>query len=138
MKDKHPPFVTIYLSTGGWKAVLMVWEKDMRTYLHYQTGMLSYNSPSQAMRYALQWGHDEELDVRLSAKDLSEFNLVDFNADWGSVPCYMCGRQFQPDPVKMQEWGNSGRPYEPTDWECPVCWQASLEEAKDSEPDIDD
>ena len=36
----------------------------------------------------------------------------------GKVKCYMCGRYFTPDPEKFNAWGNSGKDFDPTDWEC--------------------
>lgn len=37
------------------------------------------------------------------------------------IPCFLCGRGFEPDPAQYQQWGNSGLPWEPSEWECPDC-----------------
>ena len=38
-----------------------------------------------------------------------------------TVNCHLCNEPFQPDPEKVDAWGNSGRPFDPTDWECGDC-----------------
>ena len=42
------------------------------------------------------------------------------------MKCYICGEEFVPDPVQVAEWGNSGRDFEPTDWECDDCKKAFM------------
>ena len=37
------------------------------------------------------------------------------------VPCYKCGIEYQPTAEAMRVWAESGRQFEPTDWECPEC-----------------
>ena len=35
------------------------------------------------------------------------------------MKCYVCGEnEFVPDPAQVADQGNSGRDFEPTDWEC--------------------
>lgn len=43
------------------------------------------------------------------------------------VTCYKCGKEFEPDPVKVKEWVDSELPFDPTDWECPACAEAEEE-----------
>lgn len=35
--------------------------------------------------------------------------------------CYMCETEFQADPKVVKLWADSGRSFDPTDWECPEC-----------------
>ena len=37
------------------------------------------------------------------------------------VPCFICDELFTPSTEQYNEWGNSGRSFDPTDWECPDC-----------------
>jgi len=37
------------------------------------------------------------------------------------IPCWMCGKEFEPDSEKLREWAESGRNFDPTDWECSSC-----------------
>jgi hypothetical protein len=37
------------------------------------------------------------------------------------LDCCICGEPFTPDRVKVDAWGMSGEPFEPTDWECGEC-----------------
>lgn len=37
------------------------------------------------------------------------------------VKCYQCGIEFEPEPQRLKEWAESGKNFEPTDWECPNC-----------------
>lgn len=41
-----------------------------------------------------------------------------------TVKCFMCDAEFEPTKEQLDEWGNSGRPFDPTDWECPDCLDA--------------
>lgn len=38
-----------------------------------------------------------------------------------SVRCWKCKTEFEPSPELIKEWAESGRPFEPTDWECGKC-----------------
>ena len=38
------------------------------------------------------------------------------------VTCFMCGAKFEPRPEKLKEWAESGRDFDPTDWECKTCY----------------
>ena len=38
------------------------------------------------------------------------------------VECFMCGAKFEPRPEKLKEWAESGRDFDPTDWECKSCY----------------
>ena len=37
------------------------------------------------------------------------------------VNCCICNRSFEPDPARLKAWAESGRSFDPTDWECPDC-----------------
>lgn len=58
------------------------------------------------------------------------------------VPCFICGRYFQPDPGQMMAWGNSGLPWDPTEWECLDCieeqeaWYDKLQTEAEAEDDL--
>lgn len=41
-----------------------------------------------------------------------------------SALCVHCGELYTPDKEQVDEWANSGRAYDPTDWECPDCLAA--------------
>lgn len=34
------------------------------------------------------------------------------------ISCWICGEIFQPDPEQLRVWAESGKPFDPTDWEC--------------------
>ena len=58
----------------------------------------------------------------------------------GAIKCYKCGREFVPDRAKLDAWANSGRPFDPTDWECEYCSQMETfgtYEAPESEDEVD-
>lgn len=38
--------------------------------------------------------------------------------------CYQCDTEFYPDPATLRRWAESGRPFDPTDWECEACRRA--------------
>jgi hypothetical protein len=38
-----------------------------------------------------------------------------------TINCHICNRPYEPDPDKVQAWADSGRRFEPTDWECEEC-----------------
>ena len=42
------------------------------------------------------------------------------------IPCWMCGKEFEPDREKLREWAESGRNFDPTDWECSFCSSLTL------------
>lgn len=37
------------------------------------------------------------------------------------IECYLCGEMFEPSPEKIKAWAESGRDFDPTDWECGQC-----------------
>lgn len=37
------------------------------------------------------------------------------------MPCYVCEQLFVPDANQMKAWAESGRPFDPLDWECGDC-----------------
>ena len=43
------------------------------------------------------------------------------------VNCYTCDRPFEPDPVRLKAWAESGHPFDPTDWQCQACQEAEAE-----------
>ena len=38
-----------------------------------------------------------------------------------TVNCHLCNEPFEADPEQVDAWGNSGQPFDPTDWECEAC-----------------
>jgi hypothetical protein len=42
-----------------------------------------------------------------------------------TVKCYQCGTEFQPPAEKLKAWAESGRSFDPTDWECERCRNVS-------------
>jgi hypothetical protein len=42
------------------------------------------------------------------------------------VTCWMCGKEFEPDRERLREWAESGRNFDPTDWECSACSNLTL------------
>ena len=56
------------------------------------------------------------------------------------VECFMCGAKFEPRPEKLKEWAESGRDFDPTDWECKTCYSLTplaLDEGDSSAPEGD-
>jgi hypothetical protein len=53
------------------------------------------------------------------------------------VECYQCGQMFEPDPAKVNAWAESGADFEPTDWECPDCYNYEPE-PPDYDPPVDE
>ncbi len=46
------------------------------------------------------------------------------------MTCWICGKEFEPDPERLREWAESGVQFDPTDWECPECqalWKSDAE-----------
>ena len=54
------------------------------------------------------------------------------------VKCCVCEQLFEPPPDHLRAWGESGRDFDPTDWECEPCtvamWTAMEAEYN---PDLD-
>lgn len=52
-----------------------------------------------------------------------------------TAECYICGTTFVADPAKMKAWAESGRDYDPTDWECECCrwWEYPAADESDQE-----
>ena len=46
------------------------------------------------------------------------------------VNCCICNRPFEPDPARLKAWAESGRSFDPTDWECPDCRNLEAEYAE--------
>lgn len=42
------------------------------------------------------------------------------------VTCWMCGKEFEPDRERLRLWAESGRNFDPTDWECSTCSSLTL------------
>lgn len=70
--EKREPFITIYESIGGWKAVMMWWndeEKDLGGFWEpYQTGAYGYADRRDAIIDALGWADAEGLEYRPPGK----------------------------------------------------------------------
>jgi len=48
--------------------------------------------------------------------------------------CYKCNRNYTPPPAQMKAWAESGRDFDPTDWECGTCQAAEAAVRDQSEP----
>jgi len=58
----HRPYVTVYESIGGWKAVQMWWNPDMGGFWEpWQTGCGAYATQAEAEVEARNWAEDEEM-----------------------------------------------------------------------------
>lgn len=46
------------------------------------------------------------------------------------MKCYICDREFEPDPQQLKAWAESECDFDPTDWECGDCqrMEAQLDE----------
>jgi len=64
-EKKNAPFVTVYLSIGGWKSVLMTWEEEMECYTPFQTGFFGYSDKKKAENDARDWADAEEIELKL-------------------------------------------------------------------------
>lgn len=62
---KRIPFITVYLSIGGWKSVLMGWDEEMEGYVPYQTGHFGFGDIEKARADARYWAEAEEIEFRL-------------------------------------------------------------------------
>jgi hypothetical protein len=60
--------------------------------------------------------------------------MIDYSH--ATVPCYLCGEPFEPDPEKLKAWAESGAAFQPDDWECPEC--AAEWDFLDDDEDDDD
>lgn len=41
------------------------------------------------------------------------------------VQCWQCENMFEPDKEAVKNWAQSGKAFEPTDWECEDCRRAN-------------
>ena len=41
-----------------------------------------------------------------------------------TVECHLCQEPFEASEERVRAWADSGRPFDPTDWECPDCCRA--------------
>jgi len=65
MEDNRRPYVTVYSSIGGYKAVLMTWDEEMEGYTPWQTGYFGYDDKKKAEDDARDWADAEEIDLKL-------------------------------------------------------------------------
>lgn len=63
------PFITIYLSIGGWKAV-HIWWNPGGFWEPYQTGVGAYYTKEPAEAEAKAWAEDEGMEYRPYTGDL--------------------------------------------------------------------
>lgn len=63
--DKSP-YISVYKSLVGWKAVMVVWDEDDDIWEPYQTGVGFYETEREALKEARAWARDE--GIRLSPK----------------------------------------------------------------------
>lgn len=47
------------------------------------------------------------------------------------VECWICGKQYAPNPEKVKAWAESEEPFDGTDWECGEC----IDNSGSPEPD---
>lgn len=102
----------------------------LEVYEHY-SGLVSFKTVYTCGNIALSW---DDLErpltsplVLYSIRGAKPYNVYQGKygtSSWydvrGWATCCHCNMPY-PDPERMQEWGDSGRDYEPTDWECPDC-----------------
>jgi hypothetical protein len=63
--EVHKPYITVYESMGGWKAVEMWWNPEMGGFWEpWQTGICAYPTKEQAQVDAEDWAEAEELEYR--------------------------------------------------------------------------
>jgi rubredoxin len=56
--------------------------------------------------------------------------IAELGAQYHSlIECYVCGHSFAPTDEQLEAWVNSGRNWDPTDWECPACIKAESDSA---------
>lgn len=58
----HEPFITVSSGMSGYFAVMMAWDGD--GYEPWDTGIGRYPEKSGAVREAMQWALDEELEYK--------------------------------------------------------------------------
>lgn len=60
-KIDKSPYITTYLSIGGWKAVLMVWDDEIEAPIPWNTGLFGYRTQEEARAEAKSWAQAEEI-----------------------------------------------------------------------------
>mgnify|MGYP001438162848 CR=1 FL=1 len=40
------------------------------------------------------------------------------------LPCWCCGKMYEPSSESIKAWAESGHDYDPTDWQCPECFES--------------
>jgi len=74
----------------------------------------------------MRTGVDAVADMRLNSLNLTlryEYPMGDYAyiQAKGSVRCCRCDGWYVPNPESVKAWAESGRPFDPTDWECGGC-----------------
>jgi len=68
MVENYSPFITVYESIGGWKAVCYCWtdeDPDLGGFWEpWQTGYFGYATKEPAILEAKAWAEAEELEYR--------------------------------------------------------------------------
>ena len=65
MNQEHPDYVTITHGMRGFFAVYMMWNEDLGGfYEHYETGIGSYKTSSDAVPEAMQWAQAERVKFK--------------------------------------------------------------------------
>lgn len=64
---EHPPYVTVYHSVGGWRAVLMAWVEYPDDFGWYEPWNSWFGQPSReaAVRDARSWAEAEGIACRV-------------------------------------------------------------------------
>ncbi len=63
--DQHKTYVTIYESSGGWKAIMLWWNPELGGFWEpMSTGCGAYNTREEAEDEARWWAKDEGLEYR--------------------------------------------------------------------------
>jgi len=66
----HPPYISVYLSIGGWKPQLLVWvsysNSSLETPGHYEPWQTGWgcNTRESAISQGKDWAEAEELEFR--------------------------------------------------------------------------
>lgn len=67
--EKHPDYITVYKSIGGWKAIHLTWESGSPDwggyYEPFSTGMGAYMTEEEAVEEAKEWASDSGLEFCL-------------------------------------------------------------------------
>lgn len=64
--SNHEPYITVYESIGGWKAVMVCWAQDKfgGYWEPEQTGVGAYGTREEAVQEAIDWAESEGIDCK--------------------------------------------------------------------------